>query len=338
LRIKRESMFTTHKYRDLLLIILLFMTIFNNSLVAQHVYIPDTILVQNLENKGLVFEYKVKKGNTMYSISKAFNADLIDLYAFNEGANSKPLSIGTVLYIPFDNQLLDDKGSNHKVVMYKVGKKENLFRIAKMYFGLDVGAVKKLNNLKDNTIQPGQYLLIGNVSFKAPKNLDERTVVLNEKDERKSKTGVVVNKNKDKVKSDEPKGKIIVKDSIVKKRSEQVKFDKIIVVKKDSTQSKSDSSAAKTKNIVSVADNGIALWNKRSRTKGVFVLNNNAKINSLMEIYNPLLGRKIFAKVIGRIPPNSYPANVKVILSPQAATSLGAINTKFYVEIKYNKK
>ena len=331
-------MLITHKYRELLLILLFIVTIFNSSLIAQHVYIPDTILVQNHKDMGLVFEYEVKKGNTMYSISKAFNADLIDLYAFNEGVNSKPLSIGTVLYIPFDNQLLDDKDSNKKVVMYRVGKKENLFRIAKMYFGLDVSSVKKLNNLEGNTIQPGQYLLIGSVSFKAQINPDERTDVLQEEDERKSKIDIVVNKNKDKINSNEPKEKIIVKDSIVKKRSEQVKFDKIIVVKKDSTQSKSDSSSAKIENVVLVPDNGIALWNKRSRTIGVFVLNNNAKINSLMEVYNPMLGRKIFAKVIGRIPPNSYPANVKVILSPQAATSLGAINTKFYVEIKYNKK
>jgi len=331
-------MLNTHKYRKILLILLYIMTIFNGSLFAQHVYIPDTILVQNLEDKGLVFEYRVKKGNTMYSISKLFNADLIDLYAFNDGVNKKPLSIGTVLYIPFDNQLLDDKKTNNKIVMYRVGKKENLFRISKMYFGIDVEKVKKLNNLKDNTIQPGQYLMIGTVNYE---NANTRKVADNQDENKKENTDAdeVHNKRKDKIESDEPMKKIIVKDSIEKeiRDTERVKFDKIIVVKKDSIISKKDTVLNEKAKEVIVADNGIALWNKSSRTKGVFVLNNNAKINSLMEIYNPMLGRKIFAKVIGRIPPNSYPANVKVILSPQAATSLGAINTKFYVEIKYNK-
>ncbi len=322
-----------HKYRNLLLIISFIATIFKSSLFAQHVYIPDTILVQNLANKGLVFEYTVKKGNTMYSISKAFNADLIDLYAFNE-ENTRPLSIGARILIPFDNQLLDTKNAKDHIVLYKVGKKENLFRIAKMYFGIDVEIVKKLNSLKDNTIQPEQYLRIGSVNFDKENSREKQTP----KTQNKIDTTQGANNNQDKIKKDEPKEKIIVKDSIVKKDGEKVKFDKIIVVKKDSAILKTDSISTKREKVILMSDNGIALWNKRSRTKGVFVLNNNAKINSLMEIYNPMLGRKILAKVIGRIPPNSYPSNVKVILSPQAANSLGAINTKFYVEIKYDKK
>ncbi len=311
-------------------------TLFKSSLFAQHVYIPDTIVVQNLPEKGLVFEYTVKKGNTMYSISKAFNADLIDLYAFNERANTRPLSIGAKIIIPFDNQLLDAKDAKNHIVLYKVGKKENLFRIAKMYFGVDVKTVKILNNLKDNTIQPGQFLKIGTVNFQKEEIVEAS---IPEKKSNKD-TAQKANNNQDKIKKDEPKKKIIVKDSVDRKgeEKEKVKFEKIIVVKKDSAVIKTDSVAAKKKKVILMSDNGIALWNKRSRTKGVFVLNNNAKINSLMEIYNPMLGRKIFAKVIGRIPPNSYPSNVKVILSPQAATSLGAINTKFYVEIKYDKK
>ncbi len=336
MRIKLRIMLYTHKYRNLLLIVLFIVVIFKSALFAQHVYIPDTILVQNLADKGLVFEYAVKKGNTMYSISKAFNADLIDLYAFNEGVNTRPLSIGAIILIPFDNQLLDTKDAKNHIVWYKVGMKENLFRIAKMYFGVDVEVVKKLNNLKDNTIQPGQYLKIGTVNFKKENSNEKSTP----KTQKIIDTRQKVNNNQDKIKKDEPKEKIIVKDSIAKEdeEKEKVKFDKIIVVKKDSTILKTDSISTKKEKVTLLLDNGIALWNKRSRTKGVFVLNNNAKINSLMEIYNPMLGRKIFAKVIGRIPPNSYPENVKVILSPQAATSLGAINTKFYVEIKYDKK
>ncbi len=330
-------MYTEHKYRVFILILLFIATIFNASLMAQHVYIPDTILVQNLGVKGLVFEYEIKKGNTMYSISNAFNADLIDLYAFNDEVNSKPLSIGTVIYVPFDNQLLDNEEPNGHIVLYKVGKKENLFRIAKMYFGREVEVVKKLNNLKDNTIHPDQYLIIGRIGF----NQTGKEFVSNNKTTKiEPKVDEVENKNTDKINSYEPKEKLIVKDSIVKEKDgeEKVKFDKIVVVKKDSAIAKVDSTDIEEEKLILVSDNGLAIWNKRSRTKGVFVLNNNAKINSLMEIYNPMLDRKIFAKVIGRIPPNSYPANVKLILSPQAATSLGAINTKFFVKIKYNKK
>lgn len=84
-------------------------------------------------------------------------------------------------------------------------------------------------------------------------------------------------------------------------------------------------------------DSGIALWNKESRIKGIYVLSNDAALNTMIEIINPMLQRKIFAKVIGNIPTNTYPDNIKVVLSPDAAISLGALDSKFYVKLNYLK-
>jgi hypothetical protein len=84
-------------------------------------------------------------------------------------------------------------------------------------------------------------------------------------------------------------------------------------------------------------DSGIALWNKQSRVKGVYVLSNDAAMNTMIEINNPMVQRKIFAKVIGNIPTNTYPDNVKVVLSPEAAMTLGALDSRFYVKLHYLK-
>jgi hypothetical protein len=84
-------------------------------------------------------------------------------------------------------------------------------------------------------------------------------------------------------------------------------------------------------------DSGVALWNKHSRVKGVYVLSNDAALNSMIEISNPMVQRKIFAKVIGNIPTNTYPDNVKVVLSPEAAMTLGALDSSFFVKLHYLK-
>ena len=86
-----------------------------------------------------------------------------------------------------------------------------------------------------------------------------------------------------------------------------------------------------------VSQNGLAIWNKSSRSSGIFALHNEAKTGTLIEVYNPQLNRKEFIKVIGKIPSNSYPENVKVILSPGAAKKLGALDSRFYVKMNYIK-
>lgn len=301
-----------------------FMSIISKNLYSQNVTIPDSIIVYYLSDKGLVFDYTIKPGNTIYSISKTFKANLIDLYAFNKNLNTKSLTIGTNIIIPFDNELLQQENNviNRLNIYYKVKKQENLFRIAKIYFGIDIVRIKSLNNIKDSSIQPGQILTVGSVDYKEFKPDKQPDLIEIEDTENKY----------------EPKEEKIVEDSIVKNEKELLKFEKVITESDDIIDKDIDSTEIELEPELMISDSGMAIWDRNSRTKGVFVLNSDAKDNTLMEIFNPLVNRKIYAKVLGSIPPNSYPDNVKLILSPQAASSLGALNTRFFVRIKYKKK
>ena len=314
----------SNKSRYLLLIFLFFGSVLLNNLHSQNVTIPDSIIVRYFSDKGLVFDYTVKPGNTFYSISKTFKANLIDLYAFNSGLNKTSLAVGAKILIPFDNELLHNENNSKSKfnVYYKVRKKENLFRIAKIYFGIDVLKIKTLNNLKDSPIQPGQILTIGSADYEEFKPHKQADLTEIEDTENKY----------------EPKEKIIVKDSIVKNEKELLEFEKVITESDDIIDKDKDSTEIELEPELIISDSGMAIWDRNSRTKGIFVLNSDAKDNTLMEIFNPLVNRKIYAKVLGSIPPNSYPDNVKLILSPQAASSLGALNTRFFVRIKYKKK
>jgi len=81
---------------------------------------------------------------------------------------------------------------------------------------------------------------------------------------------------------------------------------------------------------------GIAIWDKDgSDQKNLFVLHKTAKVNSLIEIYNPVVKRKITARVIGKIPENLYSSDVSMVISPKVASTLGALDSRFMVEMNY---
>jgi hypothetical protein len=81
---------------------------------------------------------------------------------------------------------------------------------------------------------------------------------------------------------------------------------------------------------------GIAIWkNNGSGKNKMFALHATARINSYIELENPMMNRVVYAKVIGHIPPNTYPEEVKVIISPKTASSLGVVDQRFFIKMKY---
>lgn len=82
---------------------------------------------------------------------------------------------------------------------------------------------------------------------------------------------------------------------------------------------------------------GVCFWPKDSKEKGaMYALHREASIGSIIMVSNPMNNRKIYAKVIGRIP-EGYERNIEVILSPSAAEKLAARDPRFFVKTKYLK-
>ena len=79
-----------------------------------------------------------------------------------------------------------------------------------------------------------------------------------------------------------------------------------------------------------------AEWNMSSKDKvNLFALHATAKVNSYIEIYNPMLNRKVIAKVVGNLPPKAHKKNVDLIISPKVAETLGAVDKRFYVQVRF---
>ncbi len=91
-------------------------------------------------------EYTVKKGDSLYSISKKYNTSVSELLRLNNLNNSN-LQIGQILKVPGQD------------LLYQVVKGDSLYSISKKY-NTSVDSIKKKNNLTNNLLQVGQILKI----------------------------------------------------------------------------------------------------------------------------------------------------------------------------------
>jgi LysM repeat protein len=84
---------------------------------------------------------------------------------------------------------------------------------------------------------------------------------------------------------------------------------------------------------------GPAYWQQGGPEEGsaFFARFNDAAKHAVIEIVNPMNQGKIFAEVLGPIPPTIYDPRVIVVLSPAAAKMLGARDPQFFVKIRYYK-
>lgn len=84
-------------------------------------------------------------------------------------------------------------------------------------------------------------------------------------------------------------------------------------------------------------EKGAAYWDKTATEDSSFyVMHRNAPRNAIIEITNPDTGRKIYTKVLGKVPPK-YPNKVIIVVSPKVAKQLGAVNANFFVSLSYYK-
>jgi LysM repeat protein len=374
-----------HKYTEIKLFLISIGILLSGFVYSQNVTKPDSIFLSYTEGKGLTFEYRVEPGNTVYSISKIFNVEISEIYSFNWGLNKKPLSNGSIILVPLNKELLVKESfkrtGNKPQVFYKVGQKETLFRIAKVYLDMDIKELMKLNKLKNMDLSLGQLLYLGYldsnrrveelVSNILPdsrvkkveplireKQITFNKIVLNDRSFQnstaKKQNESAMTKGKKSNNGSDPDDNSVaasgkqtedlnsriksIKEKKAKfKNDDKEKIEFVGVISRPVSEPEKPENEQQEHIFKSHKDSGIALWNKQSRVKGVYVLSNDAAMNTMIEINNPMVQRKIFAKVIGNIPTNTYPDNVKVVLSPEAAMTLGALDSRFYVKLHYLK-
>jgi len=281
------------------------------------------------------YVHSIQKGQSLYALSRIFKVSLSQIYRINNLESGATIAIGQQIKIPiYDQNLFKGislgglKYGKYVPVYYTTRPKENLYRIARVFFDQPIEDLIQRNDLSSKTLSLGQKLLIGWFPIDSPVRRAEEEFeeefdeVLNSEDD-EATSGEVVHQNEETPL--EPTTVRLDSDTSVVVEAIPSAFDTSLL----GINTYRETIAVKSKSEV-------ANWDKTMPDNGtVYVLHKDALLYSYIEMYNPLLKRSVRAKVIGRIPYGAYASNVNLVLSPRAAKQLGALDSRFKVKVKY---
>jgi len=127
----------------------------------------DTIFLTINHFGEKIFEHRMERSQTLYSLGNFYGLSLEELYWYNPGLKDSNVSVGQPIYIPIPNRAIlryrpkDFDPFKYVPIFYIVKKGDTMFGIAKRHFRMDIEAVKQRNQLISNELSVGQLLHMG---------------------------------------------------------------------------------------------------------------------------------------------------------------------------------
>ncbi|MBD62645.1 MAG: lytic transglycosylase [Gammaproteobacteria bacterium] len=100
----------------------------------------------------------ISEGDTLWSLGRKYNIPYKEIAKNNKLKINSPLTIGRELNIGNRN-IHRTINSKKRTILYSVKQGDSLYRIADI-FNIEISDIKKINELKNNEISPGQVLKI----------------------------------------------------------------------------------------------------------------------------------------------------------------------------------
>ncbi|MFT6866469.1 MAG: LysM repeat protein [Cyclobacteriaceae bacterium] len=342
-------------------------------IVLISVFSIQTIALDSLrteKQKGkLIVVHQVEQGETLYSLSKRYNADLKEIVKFNKMENNT-ISLGQLLMIPLPKE--KSKKENQEVIKevepdvdsistkidsiiqksveskeHIVMPKETLYSISKKY-GITIDDIKKLNALENDALSVGQVLIIsGEVDLKIDAALSKT----------KLDSNLPIGVSEHLVQSGDMLESIARKynvrpDSIIiwnKLSNTYLAIGQRLLIKGEidslaqMVEPKMEETAysQKTKYLdqsgfTKVLEEGIAKKIEDViETDKYLAMHRTLKVGTMVEIRNLMNNKKIFVRIVGRLPETGLNENTLIRMTPICFTKLGVIDPKTRVEISY---
>ena len=145
------------KINQLFCILMIFIIKFS-ILNAQQIIISTEIIEENGKN---FYIHTVEAGQTVYSIAKAYNVSLDDVYKHNEWAKEK-IKPGEKLKIPIIKTETTPKAVQYDTVFHIVKPKETLYSISKEY-NVDIEDLRDWNKeiLASGVLKVNDKIIVG---------------------------------------------------------------------------------------------------------------------------------------------------------------------------------
>lgn len=116
--------------------------------------------------------HKVKRKETLFSISQKYSVEVEDLKKANPSLYSKNLRKGDKIKIPRFKTIVSKVSLSNTIKKYKVQPKEGKWRVA-YKFGITVPELEALNPNMNDVLQPGDELNVPNISNNEEKPVEE---------------------------------------------------------------------------------------------------------------------------------------------------------------------
>jgi LysM repeat protein len=294
--------------------------------------------------QGNVLTHIVKQGENISVIARQYACKVVDILSANGIAESSILKIGQKLTIPLGKP--NKKTETLAVVPhntkgdYLIVKGDLLSRICKK-FGVDEKDVMAWNNLKNDNIRAGDYLIVTNPTTKKiepqsavsaspeiKKNISKEEIIT-------PKNVVVIPKKVDTiVKISKPKTVIVAQPKQVVVTPKAI--DKVVevVTPKNNNSNKSffESDFISTSNSTSGTAStfkSLSGWHD----KKYYVLLNNSEVGSIVKV---TVGKnQVYAKVLGKLPNIKEDNNLLFRINSAALEALAVPESKFEATIEF---
>ena len=316
----------------------------------------EAIYLEVNKHNQVYYKHTLKPKETAYSLARYFNLPIEDLYLVNNITSEDILSIGTRLIIPIDKSLLrtpiNKLNEDWVPVIYTVARQETLFKIAHSYFPQPIQNLISRNKVTSFSLEAGRNLVVGWWGPEVEDNLTaegetkvvqtqparqsiERDNETIEESSTKGESESIADLIRNKIirRAENPSSEEITDEEIQRNEGhEQATQDTIIsdIVVLDTIEQ--ESTIEPEINYKS----GIATWDKQGIDReNLFVMHNEAKSNSYIRLRHPVTKKEITALVLCPIPKGIHSSEVDIVLSPAVALALGALNTRFKIEMDY---
>lgn len=273
----------------------------------------DSIGIENLLGKKVII-YKLEPKDNYYSIGRKYGISPKIIMDFNK---NMALNIGTIIRIPTQINFEDSapvanvlNTNNAPSIIHTVAKKETLYSISAMY-GMKMEDLKKLNKLTTNALSIGKILNV--INYKAA---EQNTQVV------KDTTKEIPKQTPEEPKKDTPKVYPVITE---KKREDTTATNPVKEIPRNKY------------GITELEEKGTAVWidDKNLDATKSYALHRTAPVGTIVKITNPMSGRSVFAKVVGRYTENETTKDVIIVVTRATAEAIGVIDKRFYVNIGY---
>jgi LysM repeat protein len=262
----------------------------------------DTLFAVRKGNNWSV-KYTAKKGENIQMLAQRFYISGPILEYENQPDNIKNLNPGQVIFIPVtvDNYYVNKQSlldNNVRELYYRVEPKDNIGMIS-TYAGVTKAQMRAWNNLKGNTVVPGQTLFVGWLKMMARDTTNLASL------------------------------------SAYPSFKKTVVADEPVLPVPGGLDTVYDRQTSNGTNILT--EKGAAVFFENAGRNGIYYAFHNATIRgSIIKVYNPGSGKTVYVKVIGPVPGTKFYANSIIGISSAAKEALGVTDNKAWCELSYS--